>query len=571
MDMDVEAADRPTYGPGERAVTVEELKRIPLFKGTLFAGLSKTPPKGGPSQLEVMLAKYLKQFTMVDLDRGAVILRQGSYSDSAYLILSGGVEIFLEGGEGPPQVARVPGGVPQRSGPSGGASVADPHLGRGMTSSGTIVLSDLSPGLGAGKRHILGVGEIFGEINATSRCAASATVRAAARVRLLKMHWRAIKTLTSGAPFKPFADFLDARYRERALVAHLKQADVFSGLDDATLDALKSEVELARFERGETIAQEGEPADAFYMVRGGYVKVGVRLGTADVAVTYLRQGDYVGESALLVHEAWPFTLSALEYVELVKIPRPAFERILASQPDLWGQLWTTMTARLKERGRVLRDPLTTDALQMAMEPRHHPGRAYPAPPQETQAKRAVREKDNAADPGRREEKEAGLIRGESVLLIDLTTCTHCDDCVRGCASVHDGVPRFIREGERFRNWLIPTSCYQCLDPVCMMDCPTGAISRDLDLTVTINGPLHPTRACIGCRKCEKNCPWGNIVMVPFESKQVPETTERATKCDKCASRADRPGVPACVEMCPHGSAVRVSFRDVEQLRRTFRD
>ena len=42
--------------------------------------------------------------------------------------------------------------------------------------------------------------------------------------------------------------------------------------------------------------------------------------------------------------------------------------------------------------------------------------------------------------------DTGLIHGESVLLIDLQTCTRCDECVRGCANAHGGEPRFIREG-----------------------------------------------------------------------------------------------------------------------------
>ncbi len=44
--------------------------------------------------------------------------------------------------------------------------------------------------------------------------------------------------------------------------------------------------------------------------------------------------------------------------------------------------------------------------------------------------------------------DTGLIHGESVLLIDLATCTRCDECVRGCADAHGGEPRFIREGEQ---------------------------------------------------------------------------------------------------------------------------
>ena len=113
-----------------------------------------------------------------------------------------------------------------------------------------------------------------------------------------------------------------------------------------------------------------------------------------------------------------------------------------------------MLERLKQRGAVARNPVSSEYLQMAM--------------------------------------DTGLIHGESVLLIDLSTCTRCDECVRGCADAHGGEPSFIREGERYRNWLIPTACYQCTDPVCMMDCPTGAITREVGtLEVTINEPhLH---------------------------------------------------------------------------------
>ncbi len=43
--------------------------------------------------------------------------------------------------------------------------------------------------------------------------------------------------------------------------------------------------------------------------------------------------------------------------------------------------------------------------------------------------------------------------------------------------------------------------------------------------------------------------------------------EQATKCDLCF---DRPDGPACVQMCPHGSAVRVSFREVSNVLKTLR-
>ena len=107
---------------------------------------------------------------------------------------------------------------------------------------------------------------------------------------------------------------------------------------------------------------------------------------------------------------------------------------------------------------------------------------------------------------------------------------------------------------------MPTACYQCSDPVCMMDCPTGAISRNVGtLEVTINEPT-----CIGCGKCATRCPWGNIIMVERgETRADGKPVEIATKCDLCLTR---PEGPACVQMCPHGSTVRISFKDLERVR-----
>jgi Fe-S-cluster-containing hydrogenase component 2 len=252
----------------------------------------------------------------------------------------------------------------------------------------------------------------------------------------------------------------------------------------------------------------------------------VRAGTSDLALTYLRKGDYGGQAALLLEEAWPFSLQALEHVEIVKIGREQFHELLTRYPQLQDELWRETLARLKVRGSVARNPTSSEYIQMAM--------------------------------------ETGLIHGESVLLIDLATCTRCDECVRGCADAHDGQPRFIREGQKYRNWLVPTACYQCTDPVCMMDCPTGAISREVGtLEVTINEPT-----CIGCGNCAERCPWGNIVMVETqESRPDGKPVELATKCDLCLAR---PEGPACVQMCPHGSSMRISFKDMQRVAATLR-
>jgi Fe-S-cluster-containing hydrogenase component 2 len=148
----------------------------------------------------------------------------------------------------------------------------------------------------------------------------------------------------------------------------------------------------------------------------------------------------------------------------------------------------------------------------------------------------------------------GLMEANSLLLIDLEKCTRCDNCVRACSDAHDGVTRLIREGLRYENYLVATSCRQCRDPLCMVGCPVGSIRRRNSLEIVIED------WCVGCGLCARNCPYGNINMHPFEAmvKDLPQgqkavVSYKATSCDLCSEHAE----PSCVYACPHDAAHRV--------------
>ncbi|HUG54774.1 MAG TPA: cyclic nucleotide-binding domain-containing protein [Vicinamibacteria bacterium] len=486
-----------------------------LARQPLFAGI---PEKARPKVIE----KVRRYIHLVQFEEGDTVLREGDYSDSAYFVVAGGVEVVLTGESAARPQVRGGAHVPGAQNPNARPDLVN-LIGRGGAGlSGTVMLSAAPADVVRGNQT-MGPGEIFGEIGALSRYPVSATVRALTRVTLLQIRLPGLRMLLVSS--KDFKKSVDERYRTRILSRQLRKVPLFSKLDDAFLEDVQKRAELVAYDPGQVIVQEGASAEDFLLVIGGYVKVSVRSGAADLALTYLRKGDFAGESALLLEESWPFTLQALEHVELAKLSRDMFRAITGAYPVLEDELWGEAVQRLKARGALKRKPTSSEYVQMAM--------------------------------------ETGLIHGESVLLIDLSTCTRCDECVRGCADAHGGEPRFIREGEKYRRWLIPTACYQCTDPVCMIDCPTGAITRQVGtLEVTIDEPT-----CIGCSNCANRCPWGNITMVEKEEKRPDgKPVEVATKCDLCLTR---PEGPACVQMCPHGSAVRISFKDLDRVTSTL--
>jgi Fe-S-cluster-containing hydrogenase component 2 len=153
----------------------------------------------------------------------------------------------------------------------------------------------------------------------------------------------------------------------------------------------------------------------------------------------------------------------------------------------------------------------------------------------------------------------GLYQGQKLLVLDLKSCTRCDECTRACADSHDGNARLLREGLRFGDFLVATSCRSCHKPYCMEGCPVDAIHRRGNhLEVVIEN--H----CIGCGLCERNCPYGAIHMVPrgtpnLDAAAYPEgnpnvtAARRAVNCDLC--NGDE---PYCVQSCPHEAAYRKS-------------
>src|SRR5262249_36210705 len=198
---------------------------------------------------------------------------------------------------------------------------------------------------------------------------------------------------------------VDRRYRERSLTSHLLSVPLFKNSDPALLEKLRTKVDLVSYEPGQGIVEQGARADAFFLVRGGDGEVGGRGGCQELAVTYLRKGDYAGETSLLLEEPWPYTLSALEHVEVVKLSEADFKELVNWQPDVTKALWEKTLSQLKARGRASRDPSSAEYLDMAM--------------------------------------ETGLIHGESVLLIDLETCTPSHHSLRPSREPHPRPPPLL--------------------------------------------------------------------------------------------------------------------------------
>jgi len=510
-------------------VHADELVKLPLFEGVSHPFLRFNDG--------AVVRKHYKD--------GAVICKEGDFGSTAYYIEAGRVNIFLSStfkhvksrkGKGHRGLF---GGLIQRF-RSELVSRKDDQREEEMSQQFIHIDAPLS----LRYEHPIAqleAGDIFGEMTCMSAYPRSATVTASGPVTVLELQRNVLYILQRSKKSKAM---LDDRYKQRAIDSHLRSVPLFARIAESEtefqklVERVRPQVKLLRINNGEKIFNQGDLADAFYLIRTGFVKVTQRYLGGEHVLNYLGPGGYFGEIGLLTDlpevkqlglptGRRTATCTALDHVDLVQISRDAFRSLLDEFPTFRSQVVEMALKRVhdnEEKSRELESSSLAEFL------------------------------------------DQGLMNAQSLLVLDLEKCTRCDECTKACSDAHDGVTRLIREGLRFDKFLVASSCRSCLDPYCLVGCPVGAIGQQNSREIVI------ADHCIGCGKCAENCPYGNINMHSLDAEMMPNPEkpkekvaviqQKATSCDLCR---ELDGQPSCVYACPHDAAHRMTGKELLDL------
>lgn len=142
------------------------------------------------------------------------------------------------------------------------------------------------------------------------------------------------------------------------------------------------------------------------------------------------------------------------------------------------------------------------------------------------------------------------------VVYDSRLCLGCQSCMFACSMTHEGVAnpslsriQIVRDAPSFTKYpydVVMSVCRQCVSPLCVQNCPTGACHVD-----AANGNVRriDQSKCIGCKRCINSCPQRPHRTIWNSAKK------KSTKCDLCtdapywSQKGGPDGKQACIETC----------------------
>ena len=128
----------------------------------------------------------------------------------------------------------------------------------------------------------------------------------------------------------------------------LARSPLFADLPQEMLQWLATCASTMSLPPGEVLIRQGEIADAMYVVVSGRLGVFVEVGENTVPVAVSGPGDSLGELAMIAGRTRAASVEAHEAVELLRLDRSAFARLLES-PSFTRRLLVAVADRLEQR------------------------------------------------------------------------------------------------------------------------------------------------------------------------------------------------------------------------------
>lgn len=122
---------------------------------------------------------------------------------------------------------------------------------------------------------------------------------------------------------------------------------VFENLSSQDLQGLTDAALRRRFQRGDTIFQQGAAAQEMFLIKGGTVKLSkITESGEEITLDIRKSGDFIGENTLNEDLEYPVNAVCLEETLTCGFTKTGFERLVLDRPVIGLQVIKNLSKRI---------------------------------------------------------------------------------------------------------------------------------------------------------------------------------------------------------------------------------
>lgn len=131
-------------------------------------------------------------------------------------------------------------------------------------------------------------------------------------------------------------------------LAKIERLTFFRGLEAADIFGLLADATVRKHPRGAALFAQEEPADRFFLVLDGWVKLSRETRDGHESVIGLfSKGESFAEAAMFENGTYPVDGVVIEEARLLSIPTGSFRRRLRDRPELMFKLMGAMSRHMR--------------------------------------------------------------------------------------------------------------------------------------------------------------------------------------------------------------------------------